>query len=209
MECDDARQAISAGLDNEEPGLAPDALDRHLDGCPACRSWRAAAIDLHRAVRVRPAEPVPDLTAAVMAAVGGRAQEGSTPAVIRLTLALIAGAEILIALPALTGNDLGAPIHVAHEQGAWTLALAAALAMAAWRPSRAPALIPLLGVFVACLSVLTVIDIAGGRVAPSAEIPHLMSGFGLLLVWLEGHPPAGLGPRPEQSTAPPTERVAA
>jgi predicted anti-sigma-YlaC factor YlaD len=129
------------------------------------------------------------------------------PAVIRCTLGLIGAAQVLIAIPALAGNDTGATLHVAHEAGAWSLALAAALAMAAWRPARAAALLPFLAVFVGTLAALTVGDIAAGRVAPSAELPHLMAGFGLLLLWLESHPPTGIGhaARP----APRGERVAA
>jgi predicted anti-sigma-YlaC factor YlaD len=139
-------------------------------------------------------------------------QAGETddaPVVIRLTLALIALSQILIAVPALAGNDLGAPMHVAHEQGAWGLAMAAALGLAAWRPSRAAALLPLLSVFVACLFVLTIGDVVAGRVAPSAELPHLMAGVGLALLWLESHPPAGLSTTVRPAPAPPRERVAA
>ena len=151
---------------------------------------------------MRQAEELPDLTTLIMSAVtadatvtraaaAGRGHEA--PAVIRITLALIAAAQVLIAIPALTGNDMGATLHVAHEAGAWSLALAAGLAMAAWRPACAAALLPFLAVFVVSLAALTVGDIATGRVAPSAELPHLMAGFGLLLLWLESHPPTGIG----------------
>jgi predicted anti-sigma-YlaC factor YlaD len=53
-------------------------------------------------------------------------------------------------------------------------------------------MIPVLAVFVVCLGVMTSMDVAAGRVAPSAELPHLMAAVGLVLVWLEAHPPPGL-----------------
>jgi predicted anti-sigma-YlaC factor YlaD len=220
VDCQTWREAISAEIDGEDPGLAAAGLEGHLAECPECRSWQTEAIRVTRSARLRPAEPVPDLTARIMGAVEMepvRARRDATvlrradaaPAVIRLTLALIAAAQILIAIPALVGSDLGATIHVAHEQGAWGLALAAALGAAAWRPSRAAGLLPLLAVFVVCMSVLTVTDIIAGRVAPTAELPHLMAAVGLLLLWLESHPPAGLTITSRPTPAPPRERLAA
>ena len=202
MDCEHFRQAISARIDGEDPGIGPGILDRHVAGCGACRAWEATAVALTRSIRVRPAEDLPDLSTPIMTAIAADAtatrrasavRGHEAPAVIRSTLGLIAAAQVLIAIPALAGNDTGATLHVAHEAGAWSLALAAALAMAAWRPARAAALLPFLAVFVGSLAALTVGDIAAGRVAPSAELPHLMAGFGLLLLWLESHPPTGIG----------------
>jgi predicted anti-sigma-YlaC factor YlaD len=220
MDCEQFRQAISARIDGEDPGVDELMLARHLAACRACLAWETTALSVTRIARIRPAEEVPDLTATIMAAVAAEravhtplatraAETDDAPVVIRLTLALIALSQILIAVPALAGNDLGAPMHVAHEQGAWGLAMAAALGLAAWRPSRAAALLPLLSVFVACLFVLTIGDVVAGRVAPSAELPHLMAGVGLALLWLESHPPAGLSSTVRPAPAPPRERVAA
>jgi len=207
------RDAISARIDGESGGVAEEALAVHLAACAACRTWESAALAATRRARVRAAEPVPDLSGAILAAMRAEATRArptaaaaGVPSVIRLALALVAAAQVLVAAPALVGNDLGASLHVAHEQGSWGLALAAALALAAWRPGRAAALLPFLGVFVASMSVLTLGDVLSGRVAPSAELPHLMVAFGLVLAWLETHPPAGLAvPAP----APPRHRVAA
>jgi len=216
--CGTYRDAISARIDGESGGVADEALAVHLAACTACRTWESAALAATRRARVRAADPVPDLSAAILAAMRAEAMRAEAtrarptaaaagvPSVIRLALALVAAAQVLVAAPALVGNDLGASLHVAHEQGSWGLALAAALALAAWRPGRAAALLPFLGVFVASMSVLTLGDVLSGRVAPSAELPHLMVAFGLVLAWLEAHPPAGLAvPAP----APPRHRVAA
>jgi predicted anti-sigma-YlaC factor YlaD len=196
MDCERCREAISARIDGEPSGLTEAELGRHLAGCAACRRWEQAAVGATRAVRLRRAEAVPDLTAGIVRAIAAppprRAASAPTPAVIRVTLALVAVAQLFIAAPALVGRDLGATVHVAHEQGAWGLALAAALALAAWRPSRATALLPFLAVFVVSMGVLSLTDVLAGRVTPGAELPHLMAAVGLVLLWLEAHPPAGL-----------------
>jgi predicted anti-sigma-YlaC factor YlaD len=190
--CDGYREAVSARIDGEQAGVADDDLARHLAECGGCRSFETAALSATRRARLRPAEPVPDLTGAILATIAASRPVAPTPSVIRVTLGLIAAAQACSALPALVGNDSGATLHIAHEQGAWALALAAALAFAAWRPSAAAALVPFLGVFVVTMAALTLADVAGGRVAPTAELPHLLAALGLVLLWLETHPPAGL-----------------
>jgi predicted anti-sigma-YlaC factor YlaD len=183
VSCSSFREAISARLDGQPVG---DDLDAHLAGCADCRAWEAHAIALTRTMRLAVAEPVPDLTGPILA----RVQAASNGRVIQLVLGFVALAQALAAVPALLGNEIGATVHVAHEQAAWGLALAAAFAIAAWRPARADALIPVLGVFVLCLAVMTGIDVGAGRVSLVAEAPHTMSVFGLALLWLELHPPA-------------------
>jgi predicted anti-sigma-YlaC factor YlaD len=41
--CDGYRQALSARLDGEDPGMAEDALKAHLFSCTDCRAWVDAA----------------------------------------------------------------------------------------------------------------------------------------------------------------------
>lgn len=192
--CEDYREAISARIDGEDGGVAEGTLARHLADCSACRAFETAALAATRRARLRPAEAVPDLTGPILAGITASPRLAPTPSVVRLTLALVAAAQAVGAIPALVGNDSGATLHVAHEQGAWGLALAAALALAAWRPARATALLPFLAVFVVTMSALTLADVVGGRVAPTAELPHLMAALGLVLLWLETHPPAALVP---------------
>jgi len=208
--CEGYRDAVSARIDGEDMGMADEALARHLADCGACRAFETAALAVTRRARLHAAEPVPDLTPAILASAptlaAGPPTYGAppTPAVIRFTLAMVAATQAFSALPALTGNDSGATLHVAHEQGAWGIALAAALAFAAWRPSRGAALVPLLGVFVVVMGALTTADVIGGRVAPSAELPHVIAALGLVLLWFETHPPAALvaaAPAPESRLA--------
>jgi predicted anti-sigma-YlaC factor YlaD len=39
MDCDRAREAISARIDGEDPGVPGDAIEAHLETCASCRGW--------------------------------------------------------------------------------------------------------------------------------------------------------------------------
>jgi hypothetical protein len=71
---------------------------------------------------------------------------------------------------------------VAHEVGAWNLALAVAFLMVATRPKAADALIAPVGVFVAVLAVVAASDAAAGDLALGRLIGHLLVGTGLVLL---------------------------
>jgi len=66
MRCDAIREALSARLDGELSELGDDAVDAHVATCRGCAAWSEELTLLHRIVRVREAEPVPDLTAAIL-----------------------------------------------------------------------------------------------------------------------------------------------
>lgn len=65
MTCDQAREGLSALLDGEDPGVAPDLLDQHLQGCADCRAWREAAVHVTRRARLQQTR-VPDLSGEVL-----------------------------------------------------------------------------------------------------------------------------------------------
>jgi protein SCO1/2 len=67
--CTRLEEAISARIDGEDPGLDDAVLDTHLRRCASCRSFEAGARALHRRSRVRRANPVPNLSEAIMNAV--------------------------------------------------------------------------------------------------------------------------------------------
>ncbi len=49
MQCEHCREALSALLDDEDPGVDLHLVDRHLAGCVACRTHERGLADLHRA----------------------------------------------------------------------------------------------------------------------------------------------------------------
>ena len=66
MECTACREVLSAALDHE---AGPDELveaSAHVAACQACTAHSSRLDALHRRVRLRPGEPVPDRTAAIL-----------------------------------------------------------------------------------------------------------------------------------------------
>lgn len=168
MLCDSCRDVVSAQLDGEATAAEVTAADAHLATCAACARFRADVTQLHRTVRVAPAEPVPDLTAAILAAhpVGAETPEPEG-GLWRLGLVLVAVAQLVAALAHLSGD------HLARDQASWEAALAAGYAWSAWRPGRAAGLLPVALV----LSVLLLVN--GGLSLAGAGTHHLLAPLGL------------------------------
>lgn len=188
MRCDDAFDALSAWLDGELEATREQALHAHLSGCERCQAIEARLQALHRMTRLHPAEPVPDLTTAVLARVHpprpGRRHW------VRFALAWLALTEIVLGLPALVlGSDPGASVHVARHVGSLTVAMAVGLLYAAWRPVRAYGLLPVVGSLALMSFVTAVVDALDGEVTALAEAHHVLELAGLVLLWqLAGRP---------------------
>jgi predicted anti-sigma-YlaC factor YlaD len=191
--CADVRAACSAHLDGEESPIAPAAVDLHLASCGECRTWVASAGELHRRVRLAPAPTVPDVSDAVLTAVGTeRRRTRFAPAPftaadrgVRLALALIALVQIGVALPALLlGEDAGLPAHTARHLGSFAVALGVGYLVAAWRPSRITGLFPVAAAVVICLLVSSALDVASGSATAASEIAHAPELVGLAALWL-------------------------
>jgi predicted anti-sigma-YlaC factor YlaD len=190
MHCDRFREAASARLDGEGSPVPAAALAEHLAGCPACASWESAAATVTRRARLAPAPQVPDLTAAVLAAlpdrlpgaaVAARARLVSTA--VRLALLAVGVAQIGLATPSLLdgAGAMSAPVHMAHETGAWNLGLAVAFLACAAAPRLAAGALPFLVTFTVVLTVTTVADLDAGHVHADRAVGHLLLVVGLLL----------------------------
>jgi predicted anti-sigma-YlaC factor YlaD len=174
MTCSQARLALSARLDGEDPGVDPVGLATHLEGCTGCRSWLAGAERL-RAAMSSPAAP--DLTVAVLSrlAVDRRAAERRTAQArrrldraLRLGLAGFAAVQLLLALPGVLGV---AGAHPHHE----VTAFAVAFLLAAFRPVLARAYAPVGLVLAGCLALSAVLDLARGYTTLGHEAAHLLT----------------------------------
>ncbi len=205
MDCDAYRDAISAGLDGEEPGIDADRVALHLASCGRCADFAAGAGALHRATRLREAEAVPDLVGAVLARAATPRRH--QPEWARYALFAVALSQLLLAVPlVILGRDLGASVHVARELGSWDVALAVGLLYAAWRPAKASGLLPFAGALAGAMAVTAVPDVAGGRQSVLSESHHLLELVGLALLvvlarptWrrhnrADGHPGRGMAP---------------
>jgi predicted anti-sigma-YlaC factor YlaD len=190
MECDRAREAISARIDGEDPGVAGEVIDAHLAGCGDCRAWQQRAYTVTRRARLGswlPGTSFPDhdLTPRVLAAVrpgaaGRRRRLGQ-----RAGLAAVALAQLAITVPLLVlGHDHGAGTHAAHELGSFDLALAIAYIVGAVRPALSAGLAWPCGVAATGLVATAVADLIGGQTIGADEAQHLIAVAGAaLLFW--------------------------
>jgi predicted anti-sigma-YlaC factor YlaD len=183
VECETTREALSARADGEATGNDITVAETHLAQCPSCRSFAADLEHVDRMVRIRPAEPVPDLVAAVTArARPARLGRGGW---LRPALAWVAIVMLIQSLPALLlGEAAGTSPHLARHLGAFGAALAVGFAYAAWKPHRAFGLLPFTAALVATTSVSIVADIATGSRTPLAELIHVTELAGLALLWI-------------------------
>ena len=111
MECDRAREAISARIDGEDPGVPDGALDAHLAGCDACRGWQQRAHVLTRRARLGGPFLERDLTGQVLAAVPPAPARRRLRLALRGALLAVALAQLAITVPLLVlGHD--------HDAGA-------------------------------------------------------------------------------------------
>jgi len=184
MECTSYRDLISARLDDELTVLEAEALAAHLHHCPECAQFAARAAALVPILRVRAADPIPDLVAPILAAAKAPRRDPIRHAA-RLMLAWVAAVELAFALPALVlGDSTGATAHVARHLGSFDVAIAAGLLYAAWRPQRALALIPVALVLTGCVVVTAALDLTDGSTSSGLEAHHLVDLIGFALLWV-------------------------
>jgi predicted anti-sigma-YlaC factor YlaD len=184
VRCERFQEAVSARLDGEPLGLSASSLEHHLATCANCARWAEDAARATRLTRLD-VRPVPDLSADIAARIALPARRVLRRRhLLRLGLLLAGVAQLIIGLPALTGDSIGMAMsaHGAHEAAAWNLAIAAAFVAAASVPRRAAGLIPLLGTFLLVLGALSVRDYAAGSVTADRLATHLAAVIGLVLL---------------------------
>jgi predicted anti-sigma-YlaC factor YlaD len=189
MNCEIAREALSAWLDGEQAAPHSAEVHAHVADCAGCRSWQEAGHRLTRRVRLTPAQPMADDTARILEAVIADQAVRRRPRgrkLVRIGLAVAALAQFVIIIPALAlgSAGIGVPPHAARELGAFNLALAVGFAVAALRPAHARGMLPLVGAATAGLIVLSAIDTANGQTTLMTEVPHLIAVAGLVLLHL-------------------------
>lgn len=213
MDCLTCRESLSAGFDSE-PGVAPaDQVGAHLAGCGACRAWQRRGEELNRALRVRPAVPVPDLSPAILA--DAPVIEPPEGWWLRGVLLCVAIAQVTLGLSQLVGMGATA-MHLGHDDGpsaaghlfnestAWNLALGMGMFWAAFRPRATTGLVPVLAGFVVVLFAYSAHDLFVGAAPVSRVLGHslLVIGLGLLIAVNRRHrPPAPDGVRATAAAA--------
>lgn len=208
--CDRWRDAISADLDGEDPGIERRLVDAHLSRCPACRSFAASVrLGTGRPVELvgveGAAESPGDLPRQVarLAAIADRA---ATWSIVRGLLAVVAVDILVFSLPALVlGDEQETSAHGARHLGAFTVAYAVGLLVVVVRPARARTMLPVAAVLAGALLVTAVVDLANGRVPLVDEAQHLPEVLSVVLVWLIAVPSSRRGGRSPEVTGPAPE----
>jgi predicted anti-sigma-YlaC factor YlaD len=209
MRCDRAREALSARLDAELANTEAEDLTSHLATCDGCRDYAADLDVLHRAVRVRAAEPVPDLTHRIVAATADGLPQPQPQARVgiewaRYALFAVGTTLLLLALPLLAwGEDEGTPLHAARELGAFGLSLAVGMVVVAYQPHRAGGLLPMALALAAGVTLTAVADVVSGRSPALAESHHVLELIGVTLVWRLSRTSPTTSPRPRSTSAAP------
>jgi predicted anti-sigma-YlaC factor YlaD len=205
-----ARAGLSAQLDGEQSGELAKPLAEHLATCHSCQQWQRAAETLTTRVGRVPSQDGPDRTAEILAAV--LADQAPRPSRTRRRLlfqvraglaAVTAGQFAVFILPALIFGHAGAgaSVHASHELGAFELAMTVGFIVAAFRPSLARGILPLVAVATGTLIILAVVDSALGYTTLSNETPHLVTLAGALLVYLMSRLSRGTGGAAKRRTA--------
>jgi predicted anti-sigma-YlaC factor YlaD len=185
MECDRAREAISARIDGEDPGIPDEVLAAHLADCAECRAWEQRAHVVTRRARLGGAFLDHDLTDRVLAAVPPAPPRRALRLTQRTGLVAVAVAQFAITVPLLIlGHDHGADVHAAHELGSFDLALAIAFIVGAIRPALSAGLAWPCTIAAGSLVGTAVIDLIAGQTIGIDEAQHLIALTGaLLLIW--------------------------
>lgn len=185
MECDRAREAISARIDGEDPGVPDGALEAHLTRCEACRSWQQRAYVMTRRARLGGPCLDHDLTDLVLAAVPPPPAGGRRRLALRAALLAVSLGQLAVTVPLLLlGHDPGAGTHAAHELGSFDLALAIAFVVGAVRPALSAGLAWTCAIAASGLAGTAIADLIGGHTFGADEAQHLIAVAGaLLLIW--------------------------
>ncbi len=203
MDCDLARESLSARIDGEREPVPAARVDEHLAECEACRAWQSAAIGRTQVLR----------RAAGRSQVAAVRPPGDTADRVRVrpwswqrwALAAVGTTQVALAVAQGSGAHLGlhhpaVAVHMLNESTAWSAALGVAMLAAAIRPRAAIGLAWVLGTFSVLLGGYVVADALAGRVTVDRMLTHLPVLAGALLAPLVAHRCAPRRPEPENTT---------
>jgi predicted anti-sigma-YlaC factor YlaD len=200
MNCDTAREALSARIDGEREPIPAARVDEHLTGCEPCREWQAA---VEQSQLMRRLTGRSQLSAVRPSA--NRRPRRFAVSWQRWALGAVGIIQVGLALAPGLGAHLGVPHaetagHVLNESTAWSAALGVVMLVAAVRPVVAGGLAWVLASFLAFLVLYEISDTGAGRVGierPLTHLPIMVGALLALLVWRRDH--SRDRPRPDQT----------
>jgi predicted anti-sigma-YlaC factor YlaD len=197
--CERWREAISAIVDGEDPGIDARLVAAHLDRCPECCGFQAIVEEQRRSSRIGAARPGDDVARRVtsVVAVADRASRSRT---VRVLLGVVAVEIIVFSLPALVaGHRDGSTVHDGRHLAAFTMAYGVGLLVVVARPARARTMLPVAAVLAGALLITAIVDLADGAVPLVGEAQHLADVVSVALIWLLTAPTTRREPRRRRS----------
>ncbi|MFU8852281.1 zf-HC2 domain-containing protein [Micromonospora sp. SL1-18] len=195
MGCEQWREVLSAQLDGEETPAERVAAEAHLGECGDCRAWYDRAAAVTRRARLSVTVAGDDLTDVILAALPAPAprRRSRIALTLRAVLGQIGAVQLILGLTQIGRGATGAHAHAAagalasghlwHESAAWNVAVGAGFLFVAARRTPPTGLVPMLSAFVGMLVLLSVDDLATGRVETIRLVSHgfLLAGYVLVV----------------------------
>jgi predicted anti-sigma-YlaC factor YlaD len=218
VDCDVAREALSARLDGERAHVPTRQVDAHLESCPECRAWLIGASEQARKLASLDVEPGPDLIEQIMATAGvhpvARYRRWPRWAVSqwrRCALIGVGGLQVALGVAQIAGIDFGmvstsghsalTGAHLMHESTAWSLALGVGMIAAGVWTAAAVGMATVQGVFAVALLAYVVGDAWDGQVTAARIASHLPVLLGLVFALLVARGRAGSRNAPDAKSA--------
>lgn len=214
VNCDVAREALSARIDGEREPVPSARVDEHLRGCRWCAAWHTSAQEQAGVLRslaggecMGPAAGEPE---AHRVATGDRLLRWCRRHGLRAALAVAGLVQVAIAVVQAAGADFGVVAahhgaatgaHLLNESTAWCAALGTATVVAAFRPAVTAGLAFVLVTYVGLLSCYVIADATAGQVTAAriaSHAPVVAAAVLAALVWQTGR---RHDPPPEQQRA--------
>ncbi|UKN43091.1 membrane protein [Mycobacterium lepromatosis] len=200
MDCEVAREALSARLDGEREAVPSVRVDEHLGECSACRAWfdqvADQAHDLRQLVDSRPA--IIPVDALEIVTPPRRRRPLMTwqrwalfcVGIAQIVLTTVQGLGLSVGLTHDRAMIFGS--HLLHESTAWSAAIGVIMMAAVLWPGVAAGLAGVLTVFVGFLTVYVVVDVVAGATTILRILLHLPVAIGAVLaivVWRHSSAP--------------------
>lgn len=213
MDCDVAREALSARIDGEREPVPAARVDEHLTTCDRCVAWYAQAVEQTQQLRRLAGRSQVAAAAATSDAPASRATRRSW---LRWALAVVGVMQLALAVAQASGADIGTSAaahhammsgHLLNESTAWSAALGVVMIVAAARPVAAAGLAGVLSVFTAILAAYVVSDAMSGAVSLDRILSHLPVLAATVLALLVWRNTRAAGPEPRSDAIPVTADV--
>ena len=203
MQCDVAREALSARIDGEREPVPAARVDEHLEICRECCAWYILADEQAKSFTFRAAEPRRDLSAHILVAAGiepvGRYRRWARwtrQYAARWALLGVGVVQLALAVTQMGGADFGMLAgsanrsgamngeHLMNETTAWSFALGLGMVIAGVWPAAAAGLASVVTIFAVALAGYVVTDSMADQVTAIRVFSHLPVIVGAVLAAL-------------------------